>query len=142
MILGILALLCSATFFGAAFYINFAEQPARMLLPDELLLRQWAPSYKRGLAMQSALAIVSFLLGTPAWWTNGNILFLTGALLMILNWPWTLVVIFPTNNILLSIDPASGDPRVRALLEKWNRLHAVRTVFSAAASVCFVAALA
>jgi uncharacterized membrane protein len=141
MLLGLLALVCAAIFLGAAFYINVAEQPARMMLPEEPLLRQWAPSYKRGFAMQSVLAILGFLLGTAAWWTNGNALFLAGAILMIANWPWTLIAIFPTNNTLLSIDPSSSDRRIRPLLEKWNRLHAVRTALSAAAVSCFVAAL-
>lgn len=142
MVIGTLALLSAALFAGAAFYINVAEQPARMMLDDAALLTQWKPSYGRGFVMQSTLAIVSFLLGGVAWWQTGNGLFLFGAVLMIANWPWTLLVIMPTNTVLMAIDPASGDTRIRPLLGKWNRLHAVRTGMSAAASAVFVAALA
>ncbi|WP_295530032.1 DUF1772 domain-containing protein, partial [Novosphingobium sp. Chol11] len=113
MLTGNLALTAAALFAGAAFYINVAEQPARMLLEDSALLRQWKPSYKRGFAMQSALASVAFLFGGAAWWQSGQALFLCGALLMIANWPFTLIVIMPTNHILMDIDPASGDPRIR-----------------------------
>lgn len=136
-----LALTSAALFAGAAFYINVAEQPARMLLEDSALLRQWKPSYKRGFAMQSALAIVAFLFGSAAWWQSGQVLFLCGALLMIANWPFTLIVIMPTNHILMDIDPSSGDTRIRPLLGKWNGLHGVRTTLSIAACLCFLAAL-
>jgi hypothetical protein len=142
MITGNLALLSAALFAGAAFYINVAEQPARMLLDDRALLQQWKPSYKRGFAMQSTLAIVGFLFGCAAWWQSDNLLFLVGAILMIANWPFTIWGIMPTNHILMAIDPDSGDPRIRPLLVKWNGLHSVRTALSALACVAFLAALA
>jgi uncharacterized membrane protein len=142
MITGSLALLSAALFAGAAAYINIAEQPARMFLDDRALLQQWKPSYKRGFAMQSALAIIAFLLGCVAWWQSQDPLFLVGAILMIANWPFTIFVIFPTNTILMAIDPESGDARIRPLLRKWNSLHSVRTALSALACVVFVAALA
>ena len=139
--IGLLALLAAALFAGAAFYVNVAEQPARMTLDDRALLTQWKPSYKHGLVMQSALAIMGFVLGGIAWWQSRDSLFAVGALLMIANWPWTLIVILPTNTTLMAIDPSSGDTRVRPLLKKWNRLHAVRTMLSIAACACFVGAL-
>ena len=142
MLIETLALMVAALFTGAALYINIAEQPARMTLDDAALLRQWKPSYKRGFAMQSALAIVGFLLGVWAWWQSGAWLFLAGAGFMIANWPWTLLAIMPTNHILMAIDPASNDARIRPLLDKWNRLHAVRTMLSACACVIFLIAMA
>lgn len=142
MLTGILALLAAALFAGAALYINLAEQPARMKLDDAALLTQWKPSYKRGFAMQSTLAIAGFVLGTAAWWQTGNSLFLVGATLMIANWPFTLLIIMPTNNILMAIDPASGNERIRPLLRKWNGMHAVRTGLSMLACAVIVVALA
>lgn len=142
MPIGDLALMAAALFTGAAFYINVAEQPARMTLDDAALLKQWKPSYKRGFAMQSTLAIVGFLLGFGAWWESGEVLYLVGAVFMIANWPWTLLAIMPTNRVLMAIDPASDDARVRPLLNKWNRLHTVRTILSAFACVAFLMAMA
>lgn len=140
MLLAEMALTTAALFTGAALYINVAEHPARTMLDDAALLRQWKPSYKRGFAMQSALAIIGFLLGLAAWWQSNDVLILVGALLMIANWPFTLLFIMPTNHILTAIEPDAGDARVRPLMVKWNRLHSVRTMLSAAATICFLLA--
>jgi hypothetical protein len=142
MLIGDLALVSAALFTGAAFYVNFVEQPARLDLDDRSLLAQWKPAYKRGYVMQSTLAIVGFVLGGAAWWQSGVLAFLLGAFLMLANWPWTLLVIMPTNRVLMATDPTSAGSASRALLVKWNRLHAVRTGLGAAATLSFLWALA
>jgi Domain of unknown function (DUF1772) len=142
MLIGDLALVSAALFTGAAFYVNFAEQPARLTLDNRSLLAQWKPSYKRGYVMQSTLAIVGFVLGVAAWWQSGILAFLLGAVLMLANWPWTLLGIMPTNRALMATDLTSAGGATRALLVKWNRLHAVRTGLGAAATLSFVWALA
>jgi hypothetical protein len=47
MLIADLALVSAALFTGAAFYVNFVEQPARLELNDRSLLAQWKPAYKR-----------------------------------------------------------------------------------------------
>jgi len=91
--------------------------------------------------MQATLAIVGFLLGALAWWQTGRVAFLIGALLMLANWPWTLFAIMPTNKILMATELADAGPATRALLTKWNGLHAVRTALGALAVVIFIVAL-
>jgi Domain of unknown function (DUF1772) len=142
MLVGNLALASAALFTGAAFYINFAEQPARLELDDRSLLAQWKPAYKRGYIMQSTLAIAGFALGATAWWLSNIWLFLLGALLMLANWPWTLLGIMPTNRVLMATDALSAGSATRALLVKWSILHAVRTGLGAAAIISFLWALA
>lgn len=140
MLAGQLALTVAAIFTGAAIYVNVAEHPARMMLDDAALLVQWKPAYKRGAIMQASLAIVGFLLGLLAWHQSGQWLWLAGALFMIAPWPWTIFVILPLNNTLMALDPARYGVEARPLLEKWNRLHAVRSALGVAATLLFLAA--
>lgn len=140
MLSGQLALITAALFTGAAIYISAVEHPARMMLDDTSLLVQWKPAYARGAAMQASLAIIGFLLGLLAWWQSGNWLWLAGALVLVANWPYTLVIIMPVNNRLQSIDPADDDAPTRQLLETWGKLHAGRSALGCAATLLFLAA--
>jgi uncharacterized membrane protein len=141
MLAGLLALIAAAVFFGAAFYVNAAEQPARLYLDDRSLLAEWKSSYKRGFAMQAPLAVVGFVLGVIAWWQTRDWLWLAGAVALVANWPYTLLGIMPTNNALMTLDPADAGPQSRRLIEKWAKLHAVRTAFGAAATALLACAL-
>jgi len=138
MIAGLLALTVAAMFTGAAFYVGFAEQPARLQLDDRALLAEWKPSYSRGFAMQATLAVVGFLLGMLQWWQSGNGLWFAGALLLVANWPFTLFVIMPTNKALLATASDAAGARSRELVVKWGRLHAVRTALGATAALVFL----
>jgi len=137
MIAGQLALIVAAVFFGAAIYVNVAEQPARLTLDDRSLLAEWKPAYRRGFAMQAPLAMVGFLLGLIAWWQTRDWRWLLGAALLIANWPYTLIAIMPTNNRLMAITPNQAEPESRKLIEKWAQLHAVRTALGALATAAF-----
>lgn len=141
MLIGHLALAVSALFTGAAFYVNFAEQPARLQLDNRALLAEWKPSYKRGFVMQASLAMIGFLLGAIAWWQTGIPAFLVGALLILAPWPWTLLVIKPLNDVLMATDPETAGPKTRALIVEWGKLHAVRTALGALAVVSFLFAV-
>ena len=141
MFAGLLALIAAAIFTGAAFYINFAEQPARLTLDDRSLLAQWKPAYKRGYLMQATLAVVGFLLGLLAWWFTGGIAFMVGAVLMVANWPWTIFGIMPTNKTLMATELPDAGAQTRALLVKWNGLHALRTALGGLAVTAFLVAL-
>ena len=137
MVFGFLAMISAAIFAGAAFYVNFAEQPARLLLDDRALLAEWKPSYKRGAMMQAPLAVIGFLLGMLAWWQVGLLGFLIGALLIIAPWPWTLIVIKPVNDALLATEPGKAGSQSRALIVKWGDVHAVRTAMRVLATAAF-----
>jgi Domain of unknown function (DUF1772) len=136
MVLGLLALVAAAMFTGAAFYVNVVEQPARLSLDDRALLTEWKPSYRRGAAMQAPLALIGFLLGMLAWWQVAYPGFLIGAIMILAPWPWTLIVIKPTNDALLASDRAG--PSTRALIVKWGKIHAVRTALGALATAAFL----
>lgn len=103
MAIGLLGLILAAAFTGAAAYINLVEQPARLRLAPGDLLIQWKPSYKRGFTMQATLAAVSGGFGVAAWFQQSEVWFLVGGLALLLNWPYTLVVILPLNTKLLAL---------------------------------------
>jgi hypothetical protein len=138
MAAGELALLVAALFSGAAIYVSFVEHPARQNLASAAALAEWKPAYRRGAAMQASLALFGFLLGLIAWWQSGLWLWALGALVLLAPWPWTLLVIMPVNRALLATDAVSASHETMAQLDKWARLHAMRTALGAAATLIFL----
>ena len=141
MLTGQFALIFTAAFAGAAFYINFAEHPARLGLDDKNLLKQWKPSYAAGYTMQASLVAVSVALGLTAAWSSWDWRWLIGAALMFANVPYTLMGIMPTNHMLNAIDDADAGPASRAMLLTWGRLHAVRTALGLTGTLAYLWAL-
>jgi len=127
--LALAALVCAALFAGAALYISFAEHPARMKLDDRAALTQWKPSYDRAAILQASLAILGGVLGAAAWYRwQGNWFWLAGGIVLFLNVPYTLLVVWSTNGKLKATELDQAGPETRALLVKWGNLHFVRTV--------------
>src|SRR5262245_66445363 len=95
MVAGQLALIVAAVFFGAAIYINVAEQPARLILDDRALLAEWKPAYKRGFAMQASLAVAGGLLGLICWWQSADSRCLVGSAMRVPHLPSTRMAVMP-----------------------------------------------
>jgi hypothetical protein len=127
-----LATLCAGIFCGAAVYINLVEHPARVACGTEVAVRQFAPSYKRATVMQVSLVVGGLLFGLTGAWQLRDPLAALGAILLAIVVPFTLIGIFPTNKQLLDPTLDARSERAAALLARWNRLHAVRSVLSAA----------
>lgn len=128
---GEFALVVAALFTGAAFYINWSEQPARLGLDDSAMLAEWKPSYARGFQMQASLAVIGFILGTLEWLVTAQWLWLVGAVALVANWPFTLFAIMPVNKKLEATALESADESTRALVERWGTLHGVRSALGA-----------
>jgi hypothetical protein len=133
MLLELIAMVCAGLFAGAAIYISFVEHPARLECGTALAATEFAPSYRRASIMQASLAAVGFLAAFAAWLRGGGLPVLLAGAMLGLVIPFTLVVIMPTNQRLL--DPAleRGSSEAATLLNRWGRLHAVRSVLSALA---------
>jgi Domain of unknown function (DUF1772) len=127
------ALALAAVFFGIALYINLAEQPARLALADMPLLEQWKVSFGVGFVLQGSLTIAAGLAGLGSWWISRDWRYAAGGLLMLANWPWTLLVIAPINNSLLAISASAAGPTSRVLIEQWGLVHGGRTAISCGA---------
>jgi hypothetical protein len=138
LILQLVAAICAGLFAGASVYINAVEHPARLSCGPELAVREFAPSYKRATIMQASLAVVGGLAGLIAAWQHSDLGLLYGSVFLLAVAPFTLVVIFPTNKRLL--DPAldSRSDEAIALLTRWGRLHAVRSLLSLGAFLTFL----
>ena len=76
--------------------------------------------------------------GSLAWWQTGDWRWLLGAALLIANWPYTLIAIMPTNNRLMAMPLDQAGPESRTLIERWGRLHAVRTALGFLATATFL----
>lgn len=134
-----LATLGATLFTGAALYINFAEHPARMECGTVLATTVFGPSYRRAAVIQVILALLATVAGISTWLTGASVAGLVGAGLIFAVVPFTLLAIRPTNNELLdpALDRASDS--ARRLLQRWGRLHAVRSILALSSSIIFLA---
>ena len=137
----LLALVTAAAFTGAAIYVSVAEQPARLELDDRALLAQWKPSYAHGALMQASLALVSTVFGLLAFWMTRDWRWLVGALLILANWPYTLVVILPVNKRLNATPLEAASAQTRDMIKTWGSLHAGRSALGLAATAAYLWAM-
>jgi hypothetical protein len=138
MFAGQLALAIVALFTGAAIYINIAEQPARFQLDDSSLLVEWKLAYRRGYMMQAILVIVGGLFGVVAFFSTFEWRWLLGAVVLLVNWPYTILVIMPTNRRLMNTPPGAATAETRRMIGRWGILHAVRGALGLVATLIFL----
>ena len=142
MVLLTIASIAAGLFAGAAVYINAVEHPARVSCGTEIAVQEFGPSYRRATVMQASLAIVGGTCGLLAGWQQQDMVVVVGALLVAGVVPFTLLIIAPTNSQLLDPTLDRSSPRAKALLKRWARLHAVRSVMSSVGFCTFLVRLA
>jgi hypothetical protein len=135
----ILATLAAGLFAGAAIYITAVEHPARLACGSEVAVREFAPSYHRATLMQAPLALLGCAAGIVAGWQRSDLVLALAATLLGAGVPFTLVIMLPTNKRLLNPALDARSPAALALLVRWGRLHAVRSVLGGASFVVFLA---
>ena len=140
--LSLVALVAAALFTGAALYITFVEHPARLGLADGPLLAQWQPSYKRALPIQSGLAVAGGLAGAIVGYVTTDWRWFAGSILLLANWPFTLLVMMQANKRLMAMTESQAGPESRAMLIRWGKQHAVRGTLGAGALAIFASNLA
>jgi Domain of unknown function (DUF1772) len=133
----IAALVFGTLFAGAALYISLVEHPARLGLADGPLLAQWQPSYKRALPIQSGLAVAGGIVGLIAGYLSADWRWFAGSILLLANWPFTLLVIMPVNTRLMAMRESEAGAESRAMLVRWGSLHNVRSALGATTMLLF-----
>ena len=88
--------------------------------------------------MQASLALISTVLGLLAAYLTGKWAWVAGAALILAPWPWTILVIMPVNKVLEATPAEAASAATRRLIEKWGRLHAVRSAFGVAATLVYL----
>ena len=141
-LLSIAARVFATLFAGAAVYISLVEHPARLGLAVGPMLAQWQPSYKRALPFQSGLAIAGGVVGLIAGYLSADWRWFAGSILLLANWPFTLLVIMPVNKPLMAMEEREAGAGSRAMLVHWGKLHNIRSLLGASTMLLFASALA
>ena len=140
MISGLIALAFAAAFAGAAVYVNWVEQPARLALDDDAMLSEWRPSDSRGVALLSAFALASAVAGFIAYFESQDVRWVFGALIAVSSWPYAYFIMAPLNNQILSLrghDVAAA----RALVGQWGLIESGFAAIGVVAVAIFLWAL-
>jgi len=125
------AIVCAGLFSGAAVYISLVQQPAALEAGVPMAVAFFPPMYRRAARMQGGLAALGTLAGARWPWLVGAVALASAAL-------FTVLVIKRTNDRLLAPDLDPTSPGAAELLQRWGRLHALR---SAAGGLAFLAFL-
>jgi hypothetical protein len=138
MLLLVLVVVIAGTFFGGGLYVSLVAHPARMAAGNETALREFRQSYHRAAAMMGALSTLGCLLGLAAAYRLDDWHLAINAVLLGLPVPVTLLIIAPTNRRLLHPALDVAGPETTALLARWGRLHAIRTILGGLAFALFL----
>ena len=119
---------------------QWVEQPARLALEDDAMLKEWGPSDRRGVGLMAALALLAAICGLSAWYEGGDVRFALGALIALVSWPYTLYAMGPVNNQIIALAPRDVGA-ARALVWQWGLLEYGQTAIAVAAAATFLWAL-
>jgi hypothetical protein len=137
----ILSFVFTGLFAGAALYVSLVEHPARMANTLGVALAEFRPSYKRAAVMQATLAAAGAVAAIGAYFLGRGVSTLVAGIVLATVIPFTLIVIMPINRQLLDESRTARTDDTEVLLEKWGKLHNVRTIAGLLALVILAANL-
>ena len=137
----ILSFVFTGLFAGAALYVSLVEHPARMANTLGVALAEFRPSYKRAAVMQATLAAAGAVAAIGAYFLGRGVSTLVAGIVLATVIPFTLIVIMPINRQLLDESRTARTDDTEVLLEKWVKLHNVRTIAGLLALVILAANL-
>ncbi len=134
----VITTLATGLFVGAAIYINLVEHPARIEGGTAAAVRGFGASYRRGARLMGSLIMLGGFSAMAVWLTGSSAWWLAGASLLLMLIPYTLLLVLPINNRLLSPDLEKDSERVAKLLVRWGRLHTVRSLLGLMSFLIFI----
>ena len=137
----IVSFVFTGLFAGAALYVSLVEHPARMANTLGIALAEFRPSYKRASVMQVTLAVLGVAGAVGAYFLGRGISTLVAGIVLATVVPYTLIVIMPITRQLLDETRTARTDDTEVLLEKWGKLHNVRTIAGLLALVILAANL-
>ena len=120
---GLYAFAVAAAFLGAAIYIGFVEQPARLELSVRAMVREWAVSDHRGTILLTTLSLVSAVFAFVQYRISGDVRWIIGGLAILASWPYEYYVLVPVSIWLRAIPPEKGSAPARKLMRDWGLLE-------------------
>lgn len=138
IVLALIATYATGIFTRAALYVSLVEHPARLECGPTLAVSEFAPSYHKGARMQAPLAVLGFLSATATWWLGASVWWLVGALILVGNIPYTLILIRPIVSQLLNSSLDRNSPQAMQLLTQWGKLHQVRSLLGLLSFLIFL----
>jgi hypothetical protein len=138
---GLYAFAVAASFVGAAIYVGFIEQPARLTLSTRAMIQEWAPSNRRGTLLLSVLAVVSAILAYIQFRADGDVRWVIGGITILASWPYAYFVMMPVNVWLCAISPGRAVSPARKLMRDWGLLKWGHALIGFAATCVFAWAL-
>ncbi len=125
---GFIAFALACVFTGSALYINVVEQPARLGLQPRAMLKEWAPSNRRGFVMTSMVALIASVLAYVDYARSGDVRLLIGGTVILTSLPYAFFVIVPVNVWLYTLPPERARSDVQELMREWGFLEWGQTV--------------
>ena len=89
----------------------------------------------------TAAGLIGTVSALTSWWFSRDWHWLTGGMLLFLVIPFTLAAILPINKRLKRRDLDLREVEAGLLLQRWGRLHAVRSILGVVAFIWLVLAL-
>lgn len=130
MVFAIIAIFCTAVFFGAAVYVSLVQHPASLSAGGQVPGRLFQAMYRRAAPMQASLAIAGSVTAVIAGFSGYGWPWVVGGLLLFVAVPFTLIRMKSINERLMEPDRDPEAADTMEYLRVWGRLHWVRSVVS------------
>lgn len=118
-----IAFAAACAYLGASLYITIVEQPARLALAPGAMIREWAPSSRRGFIMLSTLAVVAAVLAYVDYAASRDARLLIGGTVMLASILYVYFVVVPVDVLLNALPAERGRVAVRELMREWGLLE-------------------